>query len=78
MDFVIICNDGGEMKTITAKELETWAAQDYDEQGRTSIVHLDLDRAMNAILDRRAIDAGEYDPTDNDTPMLFTTGADDA
>lgn len=72
MDIIVICNDGGEMKTVTAAELKAWADAHYDERGRTSLLMEILDEGLNAILDRRAIDAGEYDPSDNETPIFFT------
>ena len=72
MDILVIYNDGGEMKTVTAAELKAWADAHYDDRGRTSPLMDILEEGLNAVLDRRAIEAGEYDPADNDTPMFFT------
>lgn len=55
MDILIICNDGGEVKTVSFSELTAWADQHYDDRGRTSLVALHLEEALNAILDRRSI-----------------------
>ena len=69
LNYVIVVNDGGELKTIQLEELRC------DEFSDSAIAQLEY--AMNAILDRRAIAAGEYDPADNDTPMVFTMGGRD-
>lgn len=68
LNFVIVVDDGGELKTIRREELRC------DELSDAVIAQLDY--AMNAILDRRAIAAGEYDPSDNDTPIIVTMGND--
>lgn len=74
MDFLIVCNDGGEMKTIKADE---FLAAVQGILVRTDVEKV-VDTAINEVLDKRAIAAGEYDPSDNDTPMLFTVGGDHA
>lgn len=57
-NFVIVVDDAGEMKTVTSQELDAFAN-----------VSADLNDVLNQILDERAIAAGEYDPSDDDTPM---------
>lgn len=69
MNFVLVVEDAGELKTIHREDLRC------DELSDKAIAQLEY--AINAILDRRAIDAGEYDPADNNTPMSFTWGDDD-
>lgn len=66
LNFVIIVNDGGELKTVAAAEL---TAALLDAIGvRTDVEQL-VDDALNKVLDARAIAAGDYDPSDNDTPI---------
>lgn len=69
LNFVVIVNDGGELETVTSTELDTWANDYRDERGRTSPLSEQMDEALNQILNARAIAAGEYDPSDNDTPI---------
>lgn len=57
-NFVIVVDDAGEMKTVTSQELDAFAN-----------VSADLNDVLNQILDERAIAAGEYDPSDDDTPV---------
>ena len=71
MNILIVCDDGGEMKTVSLAELQAWADGQVNSHGNSSLLVDELDEALNAILDRRAFDAGEYDPSDNDTPMVF-------
>lgn len=63
LHFILVVNDGGEMKTIDRR--------DFDAIYHEPMMLADLDAAINTILDKRAGDAGEYDPADNDTPMEF-------
>jgi len=62
MDYVIIVNDSGELKTISAAELV--------HEARGSSTAEELDVLINALLDKRAIAAGEYDPTTNDDEIV--------
>jgi hypothetical protein len=66
LDFMIIINDDGELKTVNAKELRAIGFAYGDV----------LDMALNAVLDKYAEDAGTYTPADNDTPMILTAGED--
>lgn len=61
MNYVIIVNDAGELKTITAEEFE-------ENLGLKDFMEIQL----NAILDAKAIAAGEYDPAENDAPMAVS------
>ena len=75
MNFVIVVSDAGEMKTVTSAELDTAVKQTLaDESTKPLTLAEKLDLLLNFILDQRAIAAGEYDPSDNDTPMVFTAG----
>ena len=67
LNFVMIVEDAGELKTVTAAEfLEAL----QDAVGiRTDVKKL-VDDSLNTVLDARAIAAGEYDPSDNDTPIV--------
>jgi len=60
LNYMIVVDDSGELKTVTAKELSQWPYL-------ASV----LDERLNQILDARAIAAGEYDPSDNDTPIVM-------
>lgn len=71
LNFVIIVDDAGELKTVTATEI---AKALYDRIGPSMDMEEHLDEALNAVLDARAIAAGEYDPSDNDTPIVATVG----
>lgn len=67
LNFVCIVEDAGELKTVTADELITamqaiLASTDRD-------VEQVVEMALNNVLDARAIAAGQYDPSDNDTPI---------
>jgi len=74
LHFILIVNDGGELKTVTSTELDAWAAEQRDDAGRTSGLSDEIDVALNYILDARAVAAGDYDPSDNDTPIVVTIG----
>lgn len=63
MNYVIIVNDAGELKTITAEEFE-------ENLGLQSF----METQINDILDKKAIAAGEYDPADNDVPFSVAIG----
>lgn len=69
LDFVIVVNDGGELKSLRAA--------DFPDGADTAYFLEDLDRRINAVLDPHAISAGEYNPSENDTPMVFTMGDDE-
>lgn len=69
LNYVIVVNDGGEMKSISASEIDALAKATVNEKGNASNLPGELDAMLNAILDARAIAAGEYDPSDNDTPF---------
>jgi hypothetical protein len=58
LNFMIVIDDAGELKTVSAADLDNFPG-----------VASALDVALNQILDERAIAAGEYDPSGNDTPM---------
>lgn len=66
--YMIVVNDAGELKTLTAKEFEAALDLSFDKGERTEII----ENALNKGLDEKAIAGGEYDPSDNDTPMTFT------
>lgn len=72
--FMIVVEDAGELKPVSQQELIDWAANTYDGRGRTSLLALELVDALNTILDMRAIEADEYDPSDDDTPIVATGG----
>lgn len=57
LNFVMIVDDAGELKSVQSSELP----EDLQQA---------IDVALNKILDDRAIAAGEYDPSDNDTPFI--------
>jgi hypothetical protein len=63
MDYVIIVNDNGELKTISATDLEGYLGRNV------------LDDAINELLDARAIAAGEYDPSTNDDEIVVVCTA---
>jgi hypothetical protein len=63
MNYVIIVDDSGELKTVTAAELE---AQEPTFQQF-------MDHHLNAILDRRAVKEPAHDPDQNIT-MPFLPG----
>lgn len=70
LNFILVVNDGGELKTLTDVEIITAM------QGiliRTDIEKV-VDEALNRVLDARAEAAGDYDPSDNDTPIVVTMG----
>ncbi len=77
LTYVIVVNDAGELKTISQNEIVE-ASEDprAPDAGQVcSDIDVTLENVLNYILDRRAIAAGEYDPSDNDTPpMVFTAG----
>lgn len=64
MNFMIVVNDAGELKSVSAAEVAE----------HSPLTAEFLDGVLNEILDRRAIDAGEYDPSDNDTPIVVKVG----
>ena len=72
LNFMIVVEDAGELKSVSAVELYAWAKA---RDGAESLLPEVLQVALNAILDQRAIDAGEYDPADNDTPFDVVIGA---
>lgn len=53
MNFVIIVDDSGELKTVTLAELQKWAETEINSNGNASLLPVELDEALNAILDRR-------------------------
>lgn len=67
LNFVMIVEDARELKTVTAGEFLN-ALQDAIGV-RTDVEKL-VDDSLNKVLDARAIAAGEYDPSDNDTPIV--------
>lgn len=77
-NYVLVVDDGGEMKTISATEFEAEAQGHLKDNGTRALDLTVFDEIVNAILDRRAIAAGEYDPPDNDTPMTFVWDDDTA
>jgi hypothetical protein len=78
MNFVIVVSDAGEMKTVTSAELGAAVRQTLaDESTKPLTLAEKLDLLLNFILDQRAITAGEYDPSDNDTPMVLVAGGPD-
>jgi hypothetical protein len=62
LNYVIIVDDGGELKPIQALEFEEHINRDMVED------------VLNKILDARAIAAGEYDPSQNDVPIEVMIG----
>lgn len=70
LTYMIVVNDAGERKTISQQEFEKRLVDAVDGYSFSAIV----EGALNAILDEKAIAAGEYDLSDNDTPMVFTAG----
>jgi len=56
LNFMIVIDDAGELKTVSASDLENFPG-----------LATALDVALNQILDERAIASGEYDPSDNET-----------
>lgn len=61
LNYMIVVDDGGEMKSVLATEIDT----------QDKALGEALERVLNDILDAKAIAAGTYDPSDNDTPMVF-------
>lgn len=59
LNFMIVVDDAGELKSVSAAELQA-AAETLTEL---------LTLSLNEILDKRAIDAGEYEPDDDDLPI---------
>jgi len=63
MNYMIIVDDGGgEMKAVSAAEIAA----------AFPTLNTNIEGALDHILDQRAIAAGEYDPSDNDTPIVVT------
>ena len=60
MNYVIVIDDGGELKTVTAQELDE--IKDVCENS----IGEELQKHLNNILDARAIADGTYNPEDND------------
>lgn len=60
LNYVIIVDDSGELKTLTAQEVDA---------GLSDLGFELFDSLLNHILDRKAIAAGEYTPEDDDTPI---------
>lgn len=58
LNFMIVIDDGGELKTVAASDLDNFPG-----------IAKALDVVLNQILDEKAIAAGEYDPSDNDVPF---------
>lgn len=69
LNFMIVVDDGGELKSVTAADIDA-----HCEKGLSTLPQL-LQQILNEILDDRAIAAGEYDPSDNDTPFTVTCSA---
>lgn len=70
LNFVMIVEDAGELKTVTSSEFiaalnEAMIAFGFEPGIAAQMV----DGKLNQILDARAISAGEYDPSDNDTSL---------
>lgn len=59
LNYMIVVEDAGELKSVSAAELETQEPAFRDL----------LETHLNTILDNRAIAAGEYDPSENDIPI---------
>lgn len=75
LNYTIVVEDGGELKSVTANEIDGWTTIHTGANVRPGVrLGEVLDAALNAILDARAIAAGEYDPTDNDTPFIVISG----
>lgn len=71
LNYTIVVDDGGELKAVTAVEIAVWTTTNTGAHVKKSVrLGQVLDRALNAILDARAIAAGEYDP--NDTPIVVS------
>ena len=67
MNYMIIVDDsGGELKSVSATEID----KIFPDLG------MKLEGALDHILDQKAIEAGEYDPSDNDTPIHVAIGGD--
>ena len=64
MNFMIVVDDAGELKPVSEAELLV----------EDSALAEALNDALNRILDQRALDAGEYDPGDNSTPIVVSAG----
>lgn len=64
LNYVVIVDDSGELKTVTAAELEA----------QEPVFRDFMESHLNAILDNRAIASGEYDPSDNDTLIEVVRG----
>lgn len=71
--YMIVVNDGGELKSVSQAELDEEFMEggySFDPMGTADVVAA----ALNKILDRRAIETGEYEPEDNDTPIEVRGG----
>lgn len=76
LNFVMIVEDAGELKTVTASEFLIAMQALFEPEHDISLPDVEtmIDDSLNKVLDTRAIAAGEYDPADNDTPMIITGG----
>ena len=63
LNFMIVVDDGGELKSVSAAELP----QELQEG---------IDVELNRVLDARAIATGDYDPSDDDTPFVVGLSSD--
>lgn len=81
LTYMITVSDNGELKSVSAAEFEAAFKEILPETGMrlAGKVGVDLatalvEQVLNIILDRRAIAADEYDPSDNDTPIIPIMG----
>ena len=61
MNFMITVDDSGELKAVGSWEL----SQELLES---------ITKEINEILDRRAIESGDYDPNENENPIVVVIG----
>ncbi|MBN9348276.1 MAG: hypothetical protein J0I48_19110 [Devosia sp.] len=69
LPYVIVVNDGCELETISSAELRA-----YSKANQGNPLPGELDMALNAILDARAVADGTYTPEDDDTPIEVFVG----